>query len=58
MIMSEKIILLMVVILFPVLIVIDSFIEEKVEKLTRVIEYHTSLLEEIYQCVSTRDYNK
>lgn len=58
MIMSEKIILLMVVILFPVLVVIDSFIEEKVEKLTRVIEYHTSLLEEIYQCVSTRDYNK
>ena len=56
--MSEKIILLMVVILFHVLVVIDSFIEERVEKLIKTINYHTSLLEEIYQCVSTRDYNK
>ena len=56
--MSEKIILLMIVILFPVLVIIDSFIEERIEKLIKIINYHTSLLEEIYQCVSTRDYNR
>lgn len=47
----------MIIILFPVLVVIDSFIEERVEKIIKMINYHTTILEEIYHCVSTRDYN-
>lgn len=48
----------MIVILFPVLVIIDSFIEERIEKLINIINYHTTLLEEIYQMCFNKRYNR